>query len=262
MDTNSMLQELWNNLLPAIFRWSHIVAGILWIGLLWFFNFVNIPFQGTIDMDTKKKVNPEMLGRTLFFFRWAALWTWTFGVLMLIWVYYMSSLMFDAGTAAWTGGSYVMIALILVAPFIYDALAKALGKNWQMWAVVAFVLTMATVCGFIYVGGFGYRAYVIHTGALFGTIMAFNVWFKIWPAQQKVLGGMRSGTPADPSYAALAGARSKHNTYMSVPLVWCMINAHTAAPAASSPAYLAGVILIGWGFVFWMYKKAAKVKGL
>ncbi len=250
-----------NDLLQVLFRWSHIVAGILWIGLLWFFNFVNGPFQGTMDGETKKKVNPELLPRALFFFRWGAFWTWTFGVLLLIWVYYMGSIMFDAGSAGWTGGAYAMIVFILVAPFIYDYLAKALGKNGQVWFIVAYILSVAAMYAFIYVGGFGYRAYVIHTGALFGTIMAYNVWFRIWPGQKKIIGGLKSGNPADAGTVAMAGARSKHNTYMSVPLVWAMINAHTAAPAASSPIWLAAVILVGWGFVWWMYKKAGKVKG-
>jgi len=53
------------DILSALFRWIHILAGIVWIGMLYFFNFVNGPFQGTIDGDTKKKVNPELLPRAL-----------------------------------------------------------------------------------------------------------------------------------------------------------------------------------------------------
>ena len=58
-----------------ILRWSHFVAGITWIGLLYFFNLVNVPFQKGIDADTKKKVNPDLLGRALWYFRWGALIT-------------------------------------------------------------------------------------------------------------------------------------------------------------------------------------------
>src|SRR5262247_884048 len=56
-------------------RWFHFVAGITWIGLLYFFNLVNVPFQKGLDADTKKKVNPDLLGRALWFFRWGALIT-------------------------------------------------------------------------------------------------------------------------------------------------------------------------------------------
>src|ERR1041384_5234693 len=58
-----------------ILRWSHFVAGITWIGLLYFFNLVNVPFEKGIDADTKKKVNPDLLGRSLWYFRWGALIT-------------------------------------------------------------------------------------------------------------------------------------------------------------------------------------------
>src|SRR5215208_4751432 len=58
-----------------ILRWSHFVAGVTWIGLLYFFNLVNVPFQKGIDADTKKKVNPDLLGRALWYFRWGALIT-------------------------------------------------------------------------------------------------------------------------------------------------------------------------------------------
>src|SRR2546421_11259266 len=62
--------------LPRILmRYLHIVGGITWIGLLYFFNLVNVPLQKGLDADTKKKVNPELLGRTLWWFRWGALLT-------------------------------------------------------------------------------------------------------------------------------------------------------------------------------------------
>ena len=75
-------------LLSALSRWIHVLAGIVWIGLLYFFNFVNGPFQGTQDGDTKKKVIPELLPRALFWFRWGAAWTWVTGVLLLLLVFY------------------------------------------------------------------------------------------------------------------------------------------------------------------------------
>ncbi len=56
-------------ILSALSRWIHVLAGIVWIGMLYFFNFVNGPFQGTQDGETKKKVNPELLPRALYWFR-------------------------------------------------------------------------------------------------------------------------------------------------------------------------------------------------
>src|SRR6476659_4463173 len=76
----AMLQDVFNGpdrdeLWRILLRWLHFVAGITWIGLLYFFNLVNVPFQKTIDADTKKKVNPELLGRALWYFRWGAVVT-------------------------------------------------------------------------------------------------------------------------------------------------------------------------------------------
>ena len=107
-------------------------------------------------------------------------------------------------------------------------------------------------------GGFSYRAFNIHLGTLFGTNMAFNVWFRIWPAQRKIISAIKNGDAPDPDLVALAGLRSKHNTYMSVPLIWTMMNQHTIALAGgnfgitSSTNWLVLMIIValGWHIVF------------
>src|SRR5438552_14816666 len=75
----AMFPEI-DSTLQAIFRWFHIVFGVMWIGHLYFFNFVNTPFQGGLDKDLKPKVNPPLVLRALFFFRWGAMWTLLFGL--------------------------------------------------------------------------------------------------------------------------------------------------------------------------------------
>ena len=70
----------WTELLDILFRWFHVFFGIMWIGLLYFFNFVNGPFAKTLDADSKKKVVPELMPRALFFFRWGAMLTFLFGL--------------------------------------------------------------------------------------------------------------------------------------------------------------------------------------
>jgi uncharacterized membrane protein len=74
-------------ILQSIFRWFHILAGIVWIGHLYFFNFVNAPLQAVLDGGVKKQVNPSCC-RGLFWFRWGAAWTWITGVLLLLLVFY------------------------------------------------------------------------------------------------------------------------------------------------------------------------------
>ena len=248
----------------SLFRWIHVAAGILWIGHLYFFNFVNTPFAGTMDGDTKKKVIPELAPRALYWFRWGAAYTWVTGIVLLFIVYYHGGLMYSAeSTQEWTmGNSLITLVLLIAGVYLYDILAKTpLTKNLTLTGVVGLVVVGAVTYLLINVGGFDYRAYNIHIGALFGTAMAFNVWYRIWPSQKKIITAVKEGTPPDAAVVALAGMRSKHNTYMSVPLVWTMINAHTAVPAADSWLYLIGVVVIGWGTVTLLYKKSAQVKG-
>jgi uncharacterized membrane protein len=255
------------DVLNALFRWLHILAGIIWIGMLYFFNFVNGPFAGTMDGDTKKKVVPELMPRALYWFRWGAAWTWITGVLLLALVFYHGGLMFEADKT-WNGGAIVMIAVTFLAVFAYDALHKSgLGKDPKVFGSVCFVLAAAVVW-LMYYFGFSYRAYNIHLAALFGTTMAFNVWYRIWPAQQKIITGVKEGTPADAALVAMAGARSRHNVYMSVPLFWGMVNQHTTTvgtelgiPGEYGFALYLVIILLGWHIVWHLYKRAPKVKG-
>lgn len=79
----------WTEIGNIFFRWFHVVFGILWIGLLYFFNFVNGPFAKTLDADSKKKVVPELMPRALFFFRWAAMFTFLLGLVLLFINYLM-----------------------------------------------------------------------------------------------------------------------------------------------------------------------------
>jgi uncharacterized membrane protein len=78
----------WTEIFNILFRWIHVFSGITWIGLLYFFNFVNANFAATLDADTKKKVVPELMPRALFFFRWSAMLTFIAG-LILLYINYM-----------------------------------------------------------------------------------------------------------------------------------------------------------------------------
>ena len=255
-------------LLSALSRWIHVLAGIVWIGMLYFFNFVNGPFQGTMDAETKKKVNPEVLPRALYWFRWGAAWTWLTGVILLQLVFWGGGIAVDPARG-WTAGAVVMLVLVFVAPFLYDLLAKSgLARNPKVLGAVAFVLVAVTIFLMRWFG-YTYRGYNIHLAALFGTIMAWNVWFRIWPAQQKILRAVKEGAAADAALVSMAGARSRHNTYMSVPLFWGMINSHTTYFSGGNlgiddswafVVYLV-IILIGWHAVWHFYKIAGRVRG-
>src|SRR5437879_2699279 len=85
-----------NGWLEPLFRWIHVVAGVAWIGHLYFFNFVNAQFAKTLDTDCKPKVVPELMPRALYWFRWGAMYTWISGALLLGTIYYRAPGPLDA----------------------------------------------------------------------------------------------------------------------------------------------------------------------
>jgi len=252
------------DILSVLFRWIHILAGILWVGFLFFFNFVQFSVFSILDRQTASKVIPEFVPRGLFWARGAAVITWLTGIILLIFIFYVGGLMVDEpGVREWGfWESVITILVVLALAYAYDLLARSpLGKNQKLFAVVGFILIGLVTYGFIEIGGFGYRAYVIHIGALLGTIMIMNGFMRVMPATRKVVLAVKEGRTPDSALLALAATRSKHVAYLSVPLVWTMINAHTATPAADSWLYLLGVTLIGWLLVAWGFKVAGKVSG-
>src|SRR5437867_7124302 len=192
-----------NPCFEMIFRWVHVVAGIAWIGHLYFFNFVNSQVAKTYDADSKKKVVPELMPRALYWFRWGAAYTWVSGFLLAGLVYYQSeNLLPPDSTVSVGAGVGLSLLLIIAVFFIYDALWKAMAKNEQAGVIVSFILVAILVAAMSRV--FAPRAVYIHLGMLFGTIMAMNVWMRIWPAQKKIIAATKSGTPPDAALAAMA----------------------------------------------------------
>ncbi len=265
-------------LLHPLFKWFHIFAGIMWIGLLYFFNFINGSFIATLDGDTKKKVVPELMPRALYWFRWGAAWTWFTGLVLMYVVFWAGSMsmgesagnnMFESGVEV-TSFAHMMILATFLLVFVYDFIYKSgLAKNLRLVTILSFILIGVFVFTLKHCAHFGYRAFNIHLGALFGTIMAFNVWFRIWPAQQKIIAAIKNGDAPDPADAGMAGLRSRHNTYLSLPLIWTMINQHTTVFAggnfcvadSTNWMVLMIVIALGWHIIFHCYRKSAKVEG-
>ena len=266
---NTMMDGLMDGV-TFLFRWLHIFVGIIWIGHLYFFNFVNAQMTAKLDGATKQKVVPELMPRALYWFRWGAAWTWITGFVLLLLVFWHGGLMFDPGDG-WGGGAIAMVVITFVGVFVYDALwSSGLKSNLRAATIVSFLLLAVTVFLFVEVGAFTPRAVLIHTGALFGTMMAFNVWFRIWPAQQRIIAAVKAGKAPAAADPALAGLRSKHNTYMSLPLLWAMANEH-ATPFFGGNFGIPGdyywvawlvVVAIAWHVIFQCYRIAGRVSGM
>ena len=145
-------------------RWLHVLSGVMWIGLLWYFNFVQIPSMPKIPDEHNPAIGKVIAPTALFWFRWAALATVVTGALL-----------------AWMMG-YLVRALTLQTPFV------AIGIG--MWLAL---------------------------------IMAFNVWFIIWPNQKKALGIVQVAPEEKTKAARLAMLASRFNTMFSIPMLYMMV---------------------------------------
>jgi len=249
--------------LEAAFRWTHVVAAILWIGNLYFFNFVNAQVAKSYDPESRKKVVPELMPRALYWFRWGAVYTWTSGMLLAALVYYSVDNLIrkdvtGRATISQIAGVAISLALIGVVFFVYEAVWKAAGKNERVGVGVLYGLFVILL--FLLSRIFTGRALFIHAGMLFGTVMIMNVWMRIWPAQKKLIRAAKGvAAPPEATVAAMAALRSKHNTYLSVPLVFTMISNHypTLYGWEHSWITLAAIIALGFGVAKLLYLKSA-----
>jgi uncharacterized membrane protein len=243
----AFLQDLFHgptgDQLPRIIlRWLHFVAGITWIGLLYFFNLVNVPVQKIMDADTKKKVNPDLLGRSLWYFRWGAVVT----VLVGLTYYAMYILRADVVNANAAGGNvnvWLLLAVWFIVPIVTFAIefaiinkVPALIKDGRVFAVVAAVLVILMSALIVYwfdaslqVGRDNFasnKTYSIGIGGALGLIMLLNVWGIIWPAQKRILAGLQGGPAAAPELARRAFIASRTNAWLSLPMLLFMGTSH------------------------------------
>jgi uncharacterized membrane protein len=237
-----MLQRLFKTpngteITHIIIRWLHILAGIAWIGLLYFFNLVNVPLQKKLDVDTKKKVNPDLLLPALWYFRWGALIT----VLAGLGYYAMYILRPDVNNANNAGGKangWVVLIVWMVIPivtflieFLIIKKVPALIKDGRVFAIVALILVVAM--SFVIVKWLDANLTVAHhvaannslsigIGGALGLIMLLNVWGIIWPNNKRMIAAWQGGPPAAPELARQAFVASRTNAWLSLPMILFM----------------------------------------
>jgi uncharacterized membrane protein len=255
--------------LNFIARWVHVFAGIMWVGTTYYFTWLDArlgeeekalanasrPAQvwmvhsGGFYLVERRKV-PDELSRKLHWFRWEAATTWLSGFALLIVVYYLGGgALVDRDVSNISVGAAVGIgvAVLVLGWLIYDLLmVSPLGRNEQLFAVISYVIVVAAAYGLTRV--LSGRAAYIHIGALFGTIMAANVWLRILPAQRKMIEAIMAGQQPDEKLASQAKLRSKQNTFMAVPVVFLMISNHFGGTTTGGYdwVHLAVLIPIGW----------------
>lgn len=223
-------------------RWLHFLAGITWIGLLYFFNLVNVPLQKKLDPDTKKKVNPDLLLPSLWLFRWGALVT----VLVGLTYFAMFILAPDVNNANTIGGANLNVWVILIfwltypiTLFIVEMLiikkVPALTRDGRVFALVMIVLVGIVSYGILMflsakltVGGYvpSNKTYSIGVGGAYGLLMLLNVWGIIWPNNKRLIGALQGGPPAAPELARQAFIASRTNAWLSLPMLLLMATSH------------------------------------
>ncbi len=226
-------------------RWVHVIVGIAWIGASFYFVWLENNLQRTVNNPAlagelwaihgggiyhlqKYKIAPSTMPRHLHWFKWEAYSTWLSGVLLLMVVFYLNadSYLVKSGSSFTPMATVAVGVLSLVAGWVvYDALCKsALRKQPVLLGVALFVmLTMAAfILSQIMVG----RAAYIHVGAIIGTMMVGNVFFAIMPAQRSLVAAIAAGTEPDPIPPKNALLRSRHNNYLTLPVLFIMISNH------------------------------------
>ena len=241
----AMFQEVFHTpdttaIVRILLRWTHFVAGITWIGLLYFFNLVNVPVQKGLDAETKKKVNPDLLGRALWFFRWGAVVTVLAGLTYYA-MYILSPAVRNANTL---GGGKINVWFLLFAWLTYPIVifglefliikkVPALTKDGRIFAVVMFLLVAFVTWGLVRfftammaAGGQSWatnQVYSIGIGGAYGIVMMLNVWGIIWPNNKRILAATAgTGPAAAPELARQAFIASRANAWLSLPMLFFM----------------------------------------
>ena len=233
--------------LELLFRWSHMIVGIAWIGASFYFNWLENRLErehqadSTLEGDlwaihgggfyhvVKLKNAPPTLPPQLHWFKWEAYATWFTGIALLALMYYWDARLYlldvsklDLSPVA---GSAIGIITLIISWLFYDLICKSpLSKRQGLLAAIVFIYLslLAIVLCQIFSG----RGAYIHVGSAIGTIMVFNVMAVIIPSQKALVDSVTKGEVPDPQLGAAALTRSRHNNYLTLPVLLIMISNH------------------------------------
>ena len=251
-------------------RWIHVFAGIMWVGATYYFTwldgrFTELEERAKKNPDDKnpeklvwmvhsggfylveKEKNPRLQSQTLHWFKWEAGITWITGFLLFSLMYYQGTLLVSFEDAPLEIKPAIALSLAMIAAgwVLYDLLWKFCA-NEILGLVVSYALVVTSAyfsCKY-----FSARSAYMQLGAMMGTVMAANVWMRILPSQRRMVAALKAGTPPNLAEGARAKARSKHNTFIIVPVVFIMISNHYPMTYGSPHNWqiLSGLVLVGW----------------
>jgi uncharacterized membrane protein len=270
MDSAYLLD--WLNL---VVRWSHLIVGIAWIGSSFYFVWLDDSLEPTEDGDPSKlgqlwsvhgggfynnvkfKGAPPQMPQRLHWFYWESYSTWITGFFLMCVLYYAGAetWLIDRSVADLSKAQAIGIGLAFLGLgwVVYDVLCRLLAGRDRLLGLA--VALYCVVAAYALTHLFSGRGAFIHFGAMLATIMSANVFFVIIPGQRKTVAAIGGGAAIDPAWGGRAKQRSVHNTYFTLPVLFCMISNHYAMTYSGTHAWaallaiaLAGV-LVRWFFV-------------
>ena len=215
-----------------LFRWLHFLGGVIWLGLLYFFVLVNVPFMKGLDPATKGKVLPALMSRALWWFRWGSVVTVLTGL-----AYWGSTVGADAknggGSAGHVFGTFFAIWTVTWV-LMYACVIPGKGALDNGWVLTAIYAVLVVCACWLFLrfndhGWEGNRLLAIGLGGGFGWMMMLNVWGVIWRAQKRIIqwtaDNAANGTPMPAKATYLtrqAFLLSRANFVLSFPMLFLM----------------------------------------
>jgi uncharacterized membrane protein len=257
-----------NEFLDLALRWAHVFAGIMWVGATYYFTWLDGRFVELEEKAEKgenaekfvwmvhsggfylveKQKRPSLMPQTLHWFKWEAALTWITGFLLFGLLYYHGGLLISFEDSPISKGAAIglSVGMLAIGWLVYDLLWM-FCKNEIVGVIISFILVVAA--SWVSCHYFTGRGAYLQVGAMMGTIMAANVWMRILPAQRRMVAALKEGREPNLAEGARAKSRSKHNSFIVVPVVFTMISQHYTGTYGSQYNWiiLSVMVLIGWG---------------
>lgn len=232
--------------IELVLRWSHFIVGIAWIGASFYFNWLENRLErenqpqaiagelwsvhgGGFYHVRKLAVAPAQLPPHLHWFKWEAYATWFTGLALLVLMFYLNAEIYllDASLNDLTPlqGTGIGVASLVISWIVYDVLCRSpLRRYSDILTIVIFVYF--SVLAYVLCQLFSGRGAFIHVGASIGTIMVLNVMAVIIPSQKSLVDAVKLGSKPDSQLGQSALTRSRHNNYLTLPVLFIMISSH------------------------------------